>query len=195
MVSRITSCGRLVSHSRTSRTFSGIHRTATIQTSTSRCSSTLGNHRNEILATPTVSAFWMCSVRPNSLPSEPTAAVLAPVAPVYTPIAVLANVSGAVSVEVTIASDGTVRSTNALNGNKLLIHASLEAAKRWHFEPGAPDRNAILKFSFRIMPKGTAEEDLGAMFAPLFSIEVRNTIPDQTVNYDPAANVKKADKW
>jgi len=143
----------------------------------------------------TVPALWMCSVRAQQPAVEPTAAVLTAVAPVYTPIAVLANVSGDVSVEVTIASDGSVRSTSTLNGNRLLIHASLEAAKRWHFEPGGSDRKAVLKFSFRIMPKGTPEEDLGAMFMPPFSIEVRRTIPEQTVNYDPDAKVKKsADK-
>ena len=140
----------------------------------------------------TLSALWMCSVRAQQPAAEPTARVLTAVAPVYTPIAVLANVGGDVSVEVTMASDGSVRTTKALNGNKLLIHASLEAAKRWHFEPGASDRKAVLKFSFRIMPKGTPEEDLGAMFTPPFSIEVRKTIPEQTVNYDPAAKVKKA---
>jgi TonB family protein len=118
--------------------------------------------------------------------------VLTAVAPVYTPIAVLANVGGEVFVDVTVASDGKVRSTNALNGNKLLIHTSLEAAKRWRFEPGASDRKAVLKFSFRIMPKGTPEEDLGAMFMPPFSIEVRKTIPEQTMNYDPAAKGKKS---
>jgi hypothetical protein len=140
----------------------------------------------------TLSAIWMCSVRAQQPAAEPTATVLTAVAPVYMPIAALANVGGDVSVEVTLASDGSVRYTNALNGNKLLIHASLEAAKRWHFEPGASDRKAVLKFSFRIMPKGTPEEDLGAMFTPPFSIEVRKTIPEQTVNYDPAAKVKKA---
>ncbi len=143
----------------------------------------------------TVLALWMGSVRAQQPTAEPTVAVQAAIAPVYTPIAVLANVSGDVSVEVSIASDGSVRSTSALNGNKLLIHASLEAAKRWHFEPGGAERKAVLKFSFRIMPKGTPEEDLGATFMPPFSIEVRRTIPEQTVNYDPAAKVKKsADK-
>lgn len=143
----------------------------------------------------TVPALWMGCVRAQQPAAEPTVMVLTAVAPVYTPIAVLANVSGDVSVEVTIASGGSVRSTNALNGNKLLIHASLEAAKRWHFEPGGSDRKAVLKFSFRIMPKGTPEEDLGAMFMPPFSIEVRKTIPEQTVNHDPAAKVKRsADK-
>ena len=141
----------------------------------------------------TVPALWMCSlVRAQQPAPEPTPMVVTAVAPVYTPIAVLANVSGDVSVEVTVASDGRVRSTNALNGNSVLIHASLEAAKRWHFEPGGSDRKAVLKFSFHIMPRGTSEEDLGAMFMPPFSIEVRKTIPEQTVNYGQAAKVKKS---
>jgi hypothetical protein len=33
---------------------------------------------------------------------------------------------------------------------------------------------------------------LGTIFTPPFSVEVRKTIPEQTVNYDPAAQVKKA---
>jgi hypothetical protein len=139
----------------------------------------------------TVLVLWLSTVRAEQPPAEPTAVALTAVAPVYTPIAVLANVSGDVFVEVTIDADGKVRSTAAINGNKLLIHASLEAAKRWRFGQGGADRKTVLKFSYRILPKGTPEEDLGAVFTPPLSIEVRKTIPEQTVNYDPAAKAKK----
>ena len=140
----------------------------------------------------TLPAFWIGCVGAQQPTAEPTATVLTAVAPIYTPIAVLAKVSGDVSVEVTIGSDGKVNATNVLNGNKLLIHTSLEAAKRWRFQTGGAGRKAVLKFSFRILPKGTPEEELSTVFMPPFSIEIRRTIPEQTVNYDPAAKAKKA---
>jgi TonB family protein len=94
--------------------------------------------------------LWLCPAQAQQPSAQSPSKPLTAVAPVYTPIAVLANVSGDVSVEVTIASDGTVRSTSALDGNKLLIHGALEAAKRWRFESGASNRKVVLKFSFRV---------------------------------------------
>ena len=43
-----------------------------------------------------------------------------------------------------------------------------------------------------IMPKATPKVDLDATFMPPFSIEVRRSTPEQTVNYDPDAKVKKS---
>lgn len=55
-----------------------------------------------------------------------------------------------------------------LNGNKLPIHAALEAAKRWRFQLGSPERKAVLDFFFRILPKETPAEDFSTIFTPRF---------------------------
>jgi TonB family protein len=74
---------------------------------------------------------------------------------VYPPLALTANVSGAVFVEVTIDEGGNVTSARALAGHALLKDAAVEAARSWKFKPtivqGKPVKVAgSLKFTFSL---------------------------------------------
>jgi TonB family protein len=57
------------------------------------------------------------------------------VEPVYPPIAKAAGVEGDLLLEVVIGKDGSVKSTQFIDGPPLLIHAASDAVKRWKYQP------------------------------------------------------------
>ena len=68
------------------------------------------------------------------------------VAPVFPPIAVAANVSGEVLVEVEVNERGEVRSARSAGGHPLLRKASEDAASRWRFMPSASgEKNRVAR--------------------------------------------------
>lgn len=74
----------------------------------------------------------------------------AAVAPPYPPIAAAARAGGVVMIEVKIDAAGRVSSAMPWSGHPLLRQATLDAAKRWEFNPeaGAETRAARLFFVF-----------------------------------------------
>ncbi|HXG91657.1 MAG TPA: energy transducer TonB [Blastocatellia bacterium] len=75
--------------------------------------------------------------------------------PPYPLLARTAGVQGSVMVEIIISPDGRVESARAVSGHPLLVPASLEAARRWRFEPtllnGTPVRVAgVITFVFKL---------------------------------------------
>lgn len=70
------------------------------------------------------------------------------VAPAYPELAKKMSVSGTVKVEVTIAPNGSVKSTRVIGGHPLLVDAAVEAAKRWKYEAGPDESTAVLEFKF-----------------------------------------------
>jgi hypothetical protein len=59
-----------------------------------------------------------------------------------------------------------------------LRQASLDAARLWRFraQSGGPDVKLIC--SFQLMPKNTPEAQLGAVFRPPYTVEVRKITPE-----------------
>jgi TonB family protein len=57
------------------------------------------------------------------------------VQPVYPPMAAMGHIQGRVTLEVTIAPDGSVTESRALSGHPLLIPPALAAAKNWKYSP------------------------------------------------------------
>jgi len=57
------------------------------------------------------------------------------VAPVYPPVAIQAQIAGAVILEAVIAEDGTVRDLKVLRGKPLLDQAAIDAVRQWRFTP------------------------------------------------------------
>src|SRR3954465_9258902 len=74
--------------------------------------------------------------------------VLKQVAPVYSELARRANITGTVKVEVTIAPNGTVKSTKLVGGSPLLADSALEAVKGWKYEPASAETTTIVIFNF-----------------------------------------------
>lgn len=74
--------------------------------------------------------------------------VIKRVTPVYSEIARRANLTGTVKVEVTIAPNGTVKSTKLVGGHPLLADSALEAVKNWKYEPTSTESVTLVVFNF-----------------------------------------------
>lgn len=70
------------------------------------------------------------------------------VAPVYPTLARQMNISGVVKVQVTVAANGTVKSTKLVGGHPVLATAALDAVKKWRFEAGPEETTGIVEFKF-----------------------------------------------
>lgn len=70
------------------------------------------------------------------------------VTPTYPELAKKMNVSGTVKVEVTIAANGTVKSTRVIGGHPLLVDAAVDAVKRWKYETGPDETTQVVEFKF-----------------------------------------------
>lgn len=70
------------------------------------------------------------------------------VAPDYPMLAKQMNVTGHVKIEVTISVDGKVTNTKVIGGNPVLVSSSLDALKKWHFEPGPKQTTEVIEFEF-----------------------------------------------
>lgn len=70
------------------------------------------------------------------------------VAPEYSSLARQMKATGKVKIEVTIATDGRVASTRTVGGSPILVAASVDAVKKWRFEPGPKETTEIIEFDF-----------------------------------------------
>jgi TonB family protein len=70
------------------------------------------------------------------------------VQPVIPEIATRLNLSGAVKIEVTIAPDGTVKSTRIIGGHPVLGSAAESAAQKCTFQPGGEETVEVIEFKF-----------------------------------------------
>lgn len=71
------------------------------------------------------------------------------VQPAYPELARKNKIQGMTRLQVVIAPDGAVKDIKVLGGNPVLVEASVEAVKKWKYEPASEETTAILKFEFR----------------------------------------------
>jgi TonB family protein len=115
----------------------------------------------------------------NQAQSENQPAVVKAVPAPYPAIAMAANVSGSVIVEVKINAKGEVTSADAIEGHKPLQKAAEYAAKRWIFSPTDEKnkkRSVRLTFSFILIPKYSSSADLMPVFMPPYKVEVIDSL-------------------
>jgi len=79
---------------------------------------------------------------------ELTRRVKSQVQPTYPELARRMNVKGSVKLLVTVAQNGTVKSTKVVGGHPLLVTASEDAVRRWKFEPGTEESTGVVEFDF-----------------------------------------------
>jgi len=87
---------------------------------------------------------------------------------------------GSVILEAQVNHKGDVIDVHAVSGHPLLYKVSENAIRRWLFAPCSDKskaRSVRLKFIFKLMDEGTAEEDLSPIFTPPYQIEVRRILP------------------
>ena len=70
------------------------------------------------------------------------------VTPLYPDLARRMNVKGSVKLLVTVAANGSVKSTKVVGGHPLLVTASEDAIRRWKFEPAAEESTGVIEFNF-----------------------------------------------
>jgi TonB family protein len=74
--------------------------------------------------------------------------VKARIAPTYPELAKRMRITGAVRVEVTVSPSGNVKSTRVIGGHPLLVESSVEALKKWKYEPASGETTEVVEFKF-----------------------------------------------
>jgi len=69
-------------------------------------------------------------------------------APAYPTVARNFHVTGVVKVQVVIATDGHIKSTEVIGGHPLLVDAVKTTLKNWKYEPASAESTTILEFNF-----------------------------------------------
>jgi hypothetical protein len=104
--------------------------------------------------------------------------VLKAVAPTFFPFVMEQTGVNEALVRVTINNEGKVTAAKMINVT-VGWDATFEiAAKKWLFEssPNKEERTAEIKFILRLMPKGTDESDLAAIYTYPAQIEIRREV-------------------
>lgn len=70
------------------------------------------------------------------------------ITPVYPELARRMNLTGSVKVQVVIAANGNVKSTKVVGGHPLLVESSLDAVKKWKYEPANEESTETVEFKF-----------------------------------------------
>ncbi len=94
--------------------------------------------------------FLAMSLIPTAvkLPAQESRKVLSNPAPVYPEIARKLLLTGVVKVQVVIAPDGKIKSTNVVGGHPVLVKAVEDALKNWKYAPASSETTTQLEFNF-----------------------------------------------
>lgn len=79
---------------------------------------------------------------------ELTRKVKSKTAPVYPDLARRMSITGVVKVQITVATNGTVKNTKLVGGHPVLATAALDAVKKWRYEPSNEETTGIVEFRF-----------------------------------------------
>ena len=93
-------------------------------------------------------AAGMTSVCWSQEPEQIARKVKNKVAPVYPDLARRMGISGVVKVQVTVDKAGTVKNSKLIGGHPILAQASLDAVRKWRFEPAGDDTTGVVEFRF-----------------------------------------------
>ena len=70
------------------------------------------------------------------------------VSPTYPELARRMSISGVVKVQVTVAPNGSVKSTKVVGGHPLLVNAAVDAVKKWRFDAASEETTGVVEFKF-----------------------------------------------
>src|SRR4029077_11709086 len=101
-----------------------------------------------VLVGVTLSSVLGLCAPAQSAPEEGKRKVKTRGAPAYPELARRMNVTGRVKIEVIITPDGRVKSTRAMGGHPLLVHACLDAVKEWKFVAASEETTQVIEFEF-----------------------------------------------
>ena len=69
--------------------------------------------------------------------------------PEYPELARKNNIQGSTRLQIVISQDGTIKDIKVLGGNPVLVQASVEAVKKWKYEPASAESTTIIRFDFK----------------------------------------------
>ena len=100
-----------------------------------------------ILATLTIAtcSLQLCAQSSQIEEKRPVKRLVQPIVPEF---ATKLNLSGTVKIEVTIAPDGTVKTTHIIGGHPVLAAAAESAAQKSSFQPGPRETVEVIEFKF-----------------------------------------------
>lgn len=90
--------------------------------------------------------FFACS-KPAS--AQDNRKVKFSVQPAYPELAKKNKIQGVTRLQVLISPDGAIKDIKVLGGNPVLVQASVDAVKKWKYEPAAAESTSVLKFEFK----------------------------------------------
>ncbi len=70
------------------------------------------------------------------------------VTPTYPELARRMNIAGVVRIQITVAPNGTIKSTKLIGGHPVLASAAMDALKRWRYEAGPQETTGVIEFHF-----------------------------------------------
>jgi len=71
------------------------------------------------------------------------------ISPAYPVLARKMNITGTVKVLVVVSANGNLKDTKVVGGNPLLVNATMDALKKWKFEPADSESTGTLEFKFQ----------------------------------------------
>jgi TonB family protein len=83
-----------------------------------------------------------------NLPAQEGRKLIANPAPVYPEAARNFHITGVVKVQVVIAPDGHIKSTQVIGGHPLFVDSVKETLKNWKYAPANSESTAVLEFNF-----------------------------------------------
>ena len=108
-----------------------------------------------LLSTLVLAVYCIAQPRPAAVSADDETNIekyaIRRVKPSYPPNAVRYRIEGAVTVRLTVASNGTVSEAEFVRGQTVFRNASLDAAKRWLFKsPGNSQMKGVIHFTFKL---------------------------------------------
>ncbi len=70
------------------------------------------------------------------------------VAPVYPELAKRMNIAGVVRIQITVATNGSVKEATLVGGHPVLANAALDAVRKWRYEAAPAESTGIVVFRF-----------------------------------------------
>jgi TonB family protein len=70
------------------------------------------------------------------------------VPPAYPDLARRMGITGVVKVQITVATNGTVKNAKLVGGHPVLANAALDAVKKWRYETSSEETTGIVEFRF-----------------------------------------------
>jgi len=96
-----------------------------------------------------VLALAVCTCLCAQEPEAGNRTVITRIAPIYPELAGRLRLAGVVKLRVTVAPDGTVKTTEVLGGNPVLAKAAQDSVVHWKWSPAPRETKELVELQFQ----------------------------------------------